>query len=128
MKKIILLTLIAGILLVGCTEKEKPVGEKALKGDSLSEETVTIESILRDVQKYNGKTVVVKGRVTPGLAFEFVNEQPYRLDDGTAQIWVITRGVMPPKDASITVKGEVVTPYQIKGRRFEVAIIEKERK
>nr|NIV35598.1 hypothetical protein [Anaerolineae bacterium] len=56
---------------------------------------------------------------------EFVDEQPYLLEDGTGEVWIITREVMPPEGTKVTVTGTVRVPYQIKGRRYEVAVIEK---
>ncbi len=69
----------------------------------------------------------MRGRVEPGLAFQFVNEQPYRLIDAGGALWVVTEREMPPAEQEITVRGVVAVPYQIKGRRYEVALLERER-
>ncbi len=89
--------------------------------------TVPIGDIMSTPERYTGKEVIVKGTVKVGLAFEFVDEQPYQLKDKTGQIWVITRGFMPEDNSTLTVKGKVRTPYQIKGRRYSVVILEEER-
>lgn len=131
------------IILAGCVEKEEAVVATEKKpAPSLAEEApeapetqvqvekkagLTIADILNNPAAYEGKEVTLRGRATPGLAFEFVDEQPYLLSDGTGEIWVITRGTMPMQGAEVTVRGRVVTPYQIKGRHYEVAIIEIER-
>ncbi len=134
------LFLLTMLILAGCVEKEeavvatekKPLSKEvseALPQEEKVEKRVgiTIADILNNPAAYEGKEVTLRGIATPGLAFEFVDEQPYLLSDGTGEIWVITRGVMPAQGAEVTVRGEVVVPYQIKGRHYEVAIIEIER-
>jgi hypothetical protein len=121
----IIISLVLLSYLLSC-EKEETIGE----GGKRTEKAKGITSIARLLEKrdrYKEKLVVVSGKATPGLAFEFVNEQPYLLDDGTGQIWVITTGTMPEKDRAITVKGKVFMPYQIKGRRYEIVILEMDR-
>jgi|Deesub1362A_J573_1020465.scaffolds.fasta_scaffold00570_2 hypothetical protein len=134
------------LILAGCVEKEEavvatekkpapPLVEEAPEAPEtqLQKEKVekkaglTIADILNNPAAYEGKEVTLRGRATPGLAFEFVDEQPYLLSDGTGEIWVITRAMMPMQGAEVTVRGEVVVPYQIKGRHYEVAIIEIDR-
>jgi hypothetical protein len=131
------------LILAGCVEKEEtvvatekkpspPLAEEAPETQVQKEKVekkagLTIADILNNPAAYEGKEVILRGRATPGLAFEFVDEQPYLLSDGTGEIWVITRAMMPMQGAEITVRGEVVVPYQIKGRHYEVALIEIER-
>ncbi len=119
--------IICALLLAGCVEKESPVGEKAGPREREAK-VVSIAAVLDRRDLYRGREVTVSGKVTPGLAFEFVNEQPYLLDDGTARIWVITKTVVPEEGSWVTVRGRVVMPYQIKGRRYDIAIVETERK
>ncbi len=138
--RLAVLFLLTMLILAGCVEKEeavvatekKPLSKEvseALPQEEKVEKRVgiTIADILNNPAAYEGKEVTLRGIATPGLAFEFVDEQPYLLSDGTGEIWVITRGVMPAQGAEVTVRGEVVVPYQIKGRHYEVAIIEIER-
>lgn len=101
-------------------KKEPARAEKA--------EVVPIGDIISRPQEYVDREVTVEGKAIPGLAFEFVDEQPYLLKDSTGQIWVITRGFMPEEGKGLTVKGRVVAPYQIKGRRYEVVILEEDRR
>ncbi len=115
------------LTLVGCTEREEVVGEKKETGQS-TEATTRIADILGSPESFDGRDVTIEGTAIPGLAFEYVDEQPYRLKDPTGEIWVITRGYMPEEGRWVVVKGTVVSPYQIKGRRFEVAVIERERR
>jgi hypothetical protein len=88
---------------------------------------VEIRSILENPEKFDGSEVTISGICRPGLAFEFVDEQPYLIDDGTGEIWVITMSMVPAQGEFVTVRGVVVVPYQIKGRHYDVAIIEGER-
>ncbi|NOZ60004.1 MAG: hypothetical protein GXO66_10605 [Euryarchaeota archaeon] len=129
------------LVLAGCVEKEEavveavgeaveapvatPQPEPAPAGDAGG--GVRVADILDNPEAYEGMEVVLRGTALPGLAFEFVDEQPYLLNDGTGEIWVITRGTMPMQGSEVVVRGRVVVPYQIKGRHYEVAIIEIER-
>ncbi len=126
------------LLLPGCVEKEVAMvgdvegadasGEGATSGIlQQSGDELRIGDILENPEAYEGKEVVLRGTVTPGLAFEFVDEQPYLLSDGTGDIWIVTRGTMPMQGAEVRVRGIVVVPYQIKGRHYEVAVVEIER-
>jgi len=115
------------LLVSSCTERESPIGSREKAHPSTSSGITPIGKIIERPDEFTGKRVTIRGEAEPGLAFEFVNEQPYLLKDTTGQIWVITSSVMPPKGSPVTIEGEVVSPYQIKGRRFEIAVIERKR-
>ncbi len=113
-------------LITGCTEGENPVrGMKETK--EVSRKAVPIGQILKRPDLFLDRPVTIRGTAHAGLAFEFVDEQPYRLQDNTGSIWVITRGTMPREGSTVVVTGRVVSPYQIKGRRYEIAILEDRR-
>jgi hypothetical protein len=117
-------------LLAGC-EREQPVSpptEVQQEAFTDTSQGLHIAEILRSPEAYKGRLVTIRGKCTPGLAFEFVDEQPYLVQDESGQIWVITSSTMPPKDSALTVRGEVAAPYQLKGRHFSVALIERERR
>ncbi len=123
--KIIALLLLV-LMLLGCVEKEEEFDLK--KKQALTEDNIVkISEIIEKPGEYKNSIVTIEGTVEPGLAFEFVNEQPYLVDDGTGKIWVITKAVMPKKGQKVKVRGVVHTPYQIKGRRYKVAIVEVKR-
>ncbi len=128
LRKISTLTILLAFLLSisSCIEREEPI-EKTKEKVSEGKGVRSISSLLNEKDLYKGKTVIISGKVSTGLAFEFVDEQPYIIDDETGQIWVITTGTMPEEGKWITVKGKVVMPYQIKGRSYEIAIMEIER-
>ena len=124
--RITILVLIIVLFLIGCVEREEEFDLKK-KPSSTEDNIISISEILKDPQEYKNSIVTIEGVVEPGLAFEFVNEQPYRVDDGSGKIWVITKGVMPQKGQRVRVRGVVHTPYQIKGRRYQVAVVEVKR-
>ena len=118
-------------ILAGCVEQEGAfqVSQNATLEEKKpkKKEGLTVEEILSSPMKFDGKIVTLEGKATPGLAFQFIEEQPYLLDDGTGKIWVITTEEMPAENSYVRVTGKVVVPYQIKGRHYEVAILEEER-
>ena len=109
-----------------CVEQEREVGQKPVKAveEKPRAQGLTVSEIVGNAAAFQGREVIISGEALPGLAFEFIDEQPYTLDDGTGRIWVITTGVMPAEGSRVTVRGTVRAPYQIKGRRFEVAVLE----
>lgn len=135
--RLVALLLLVMLIFAGCVEKEeavvgvekKPVEEFAeapevQRGEAELRAGPSVADILNNPAAYEGREVTLRGTAMPGLAFEFVDEQPYLLNDGTGEIWVITRGTMPMQEVEVEVRGIVVTPYQIKGRHYRVAIIE----
>lgn len=116
---------------LGCVEKEGPVGEAPKPVQSApaapAAPAMKIKAVLTDKAALNGREVIVQGKAKPGVAIEFVDEQPYQLKDETDEIWIVTTGIMPKEGADITVKGTVASPYRIKGRSFDVVVIEAER-
>jgi len=94
---------------------------------SEEKEFISIKEIIDNPKKWDGKVVTIKGFAYPGLALQYVDEQPYLLKDDTGEIWVITKGVPPSEESFVIVRGKVVSPYQIKGHHYEVAVLETER-
>lgn len=123
-----LLILIVVSLLLSCVGKEDIVGLKESGSSEVKAEGTKISAILANSSSYHGRAVTVVGKASGGRAFQFVNEQPYRVDDGTGEIWVVTSGIVPQEDSTVAVTGRVEAPYQIKGRRYEVALIESQRR
>ncbi len=110
-----------------CVEKEKALEAKKSAPLERRAKGLDIAVVLAEAGSYRDREVTVSGNAAPGLAFEFVDEQPYLLNDGTGEIWVITTDVMPAQDAWVTVTGTVRAPYQIKGRNYTVVIVEARR-
>ncbi|RMG73488.1 MAG: hypothetical protein D6710_03325 [Nitrospirae bacterium] len=122
-RKSLILILGVFIFFTSCVEKQEEFG----RGKEPSKETVKVTpigDIISSPERFRDSIVTLSGTAEPGLAFEFVNEQPYLLKDSTGQIWVITKGIMPKRGESVMVQGAVQSPYQIKGRQYDVVIIE----
>jgi uncharacterized protein YdeI (BOF family) len=119
--------LTALMLITSCIEKETVIGKVEETDRAQEPELVLIADILKSGESFRDRSVSVRGKVSAGFAFEFVNEQPYMINDGSGEITVITKGIMPREGAEVRVTGDVRMPYQIKGRSYEIAIIEKER-
>jgi hypothetical protein len=114
--------------LSACVEGEKALPTTAERAGQVPAKSCTfISEIIAKASEADGHEFTVCGRSTAGLAAEFVEEQPYLVEDDSGSLWVITTGAMPEDAGSITVMGEYRAHYQIKGRRFEHVLIEKER-
>lgn len=124
-----LISLLAVLLLTGCIEERREIGPEVI-GPSEQKPVagaVAVNDILADRQGFRGREVTVAGKVMPGLAFEFVSEQPYRIIQGESLLWVITNDIAPQEGSFVNVRGSIAAPYQIKGRSYDVVLVEKER-
>ena len=128
--KIFLILALFGFFLAGgCVEDRQVIGPEVKKMETGQVKSgVRIEDIIAGRESYNGKEVVVAGKVLPGLAFEFVSEQPYRIIQEESLLWVITGDVAPKEGSFVTVRGRIARPYQIKGRSYELVLLEEERR
>lgn len=127
----LILLLLFGILaaLGGCIEDRQDIGPEVKKtAAAQAVQGDRIENINADKDAYNGREVTVAGKVLPGLAFEFVGEQPYQIIQGDSLLWVITNDVSPAEGTFVTVRGRIAAPYQIKGRSYAIVLLEKERR
>jgi hypothetical protein len=116
------------LVLVGCIEGRQDIGSEVKKVEAGPiEHGAMIEDIIENQEAYDGKEVVVSGKVLSGLAFEFISEQPYRIIQGESMLWVITGDVSPKEGSFVTVRGRIARPYQIKGRSYQLVLLEEER-
>ena len=123
----LILTVTAAFFLAGCLEGRQEIGpEVEDSGPGIS--GIAVADILADQDGYKGREVTVSGKVMPGLAFEFISEQPYQIIQGESLLWVITDGVSPREGSFVTVRGRIAKPYQIKGRSYELVLLEEERR
>jgi len=120
--------LISLLLLAACVEKEQTIELKDEQKGPGHDKGLSISQIIQNSASFKEREVTVSGIVSAGKAFQFVNEQPYLIKDDTGEIWVITSGSMPKDGAKATVTGKVTIPFQIKGRKYDIAILETERK
>jgi hypothetical protein len=121
----VLLVLLVAVL-AGCAEGERVVGDSTPPAEPAAGPTLSIAELERDREAWLNREVVVEGTVEPGLAFEFVDEQPYTLNDGSGTIVVITTGAMPAAGSRVEVTGILRAPWQIKGRRYEFVVLERQ--
>jgi len=125
--RLFLMVGLAIFFLAGCIEGQEEIGRSVIKKETSPDIPGTaIGNILSDPAKYLDKKITVSGKVLPGLAFEFISEQPYRIIQGESILWVITDDVAPKEDTFVTVRGRIVQPYQIKGRSYELVLLEEE--
>ena len=118
----------ATLLLAACFEKEEVFDRTSIQtGEPTKSQALPVSEIIRQPGNYTNKEVRVFGKVVGGLAFEFVSEQPYLLEHGGKRLWVISRDIVPPQNHWVTVEGTIVSPYQLKGRHYELALLEKRR-
>lgn len=117
------LALIFLFLSLGCTEQQQEVGLKHGERHAAVQDFLPLATLMSSPGDYVGKEVAVKGTVASSLAFEFVSEQPYLLEDAGQKLWVITDGMVPPKGEQVTVSGVVTAPYQIKGRHYDLVLV-----
>jgi len=84
--------------------------------------TTRIGTLLAEPQRYDGKTVQVRGNVTRGAGFLGIGA--YEVDDGSGRIVVIARGQGVPADGATTrVKGTFQSVFSLAGRTI-AAILE----
>jgi len=117
------LFLVGLLLVLGCTEQEQEIGLKHGETTEVVQDTLPLATLVGSPAEYVGKEVTVTGTVASSLAFEFVTQQPYLLEDAGHSIWVITDGIIPPQGEQVTVSGVLVSPYQIKGRHYDYALM-----
>ena len=126
----LILAVIAGIMVTACIESRQEIGPEVIRSDAGPQISGTsIVEIVSGTDAFNfkDKEVIVSGKVMPGLAFEFISEQPYQIIQGETLLWVITDKMAPKEGSFVTVRGRIARPYQIKGRSYEVALLEEER-
>ncbi|MGQ9608524.1 MAG: hypothetical protein ACUVWN_04430 [bacterium] len=85
-----------------------------------------ISEINDDPQRYQDKTVIVKGTVVETVAIPIIHDGLYQIDDNTGKIWVLSKDV-PYRGERVIVKGEVKTAITINKRTFGTVIIEEDK-
>lgn len=125
---LLILAVFAGSMLTACIENRQEIGPEVIQQDSGPKaDGISIADIIAGGDTYKDKGVIVSGKVMPGLAFEFISEQPYQIIQGESLLWVITDKTAPKEGTFVTVRGKIARPYQIKGRSYTLALIEVER-
>jgi len=91
-------------------------------------EKASIGKILDNPDKYYNKEVGITGTVEDSYSVPFVGGA-YKLDDGTGEIWVVSkRDGAPRKGAKVGAKGKVYTGFNWGGRSFGTVLEESDRR
>ncbi len=80
--------------------------------------TTEIGDIRADPEKYDGKTVTVKGEVKSATNLAFVKF--YVLADGTGEIHVVTERTLPKEGKEVRARGTVHRAFSIGSMSFVV--------
>jgi len=78
-----------------------------------AERTTPIGSILRDLRKYDGQQVTVKGKVVARMSI--LTLRWYEVQDKTGSITVVTKRGLPNRDEEVTVTGTVREVFNVGG-------------
>lgn len=125
----LILALFSSVAISGCIEKRQDIGPEVKKLNREEQRYgEDIETVIKDPEAFNGREITVAGKVMPGLAFSFINEQPYQIIQGDSLLWVITDEIPPAEGAFVEVRGRIAVPYQIKGRSYQIVLLEEERR
>ena len=83
--------------------------------------TIHIRDLLDQPQKYEGKTVQVRGSVTKSAGL--LGNGAYEIDDGTGKIYVIVRGQGVPREGATTkAKGRFESLFSFLGRTMAAIV------
>ena len=82
----------------------------------------TIEEILAEPSRYDGKVLTVKGTVRATL--QFFGYGGCSLDDGTGRLTVITAGKSRSTGQEVAIKGTVKSAFNLGGKTMVVLIEE----
>jgi len=85
----------------------------------------SVAEILADPARYHEQLLEVQGEASNGSGVFSLGV--YDLNDGTGSITVVTSAGLPSDGSVFRVRGEVSTGVTVAGRRFGVALYEKER-
>jgi hypothetical protein len=92
----------------------------------------SIADIESNPTKYENKTVTIKGivRDSDGVNIPIIGIRGgcYKIDDGTASIWVCSENGVPTKGAELKVKGVIQSGAVIRGKNYGLVLVEKSRK
>lgn len=83
-----------------------------------------IGDIQKSPEKYENKTVIVKGQVRSVTKLPGMEEGFYELTDGTGEITVTTKGTLPVEGSSRVVRGTVQSQFKLFGKSFAWVIRE----
>lgn len=89
------------------------VGSAVYFGWGPFERPMPISKVLTDASDLNGKAVMLRAKV--GTGGDLLGRGAYQLDDGTAQIWVLTQNGAPREGSTVTLDAKVTKLAQLPG-------------
>jgi len=95
-------------------------------------ERTSIRDIESDPGRFQNKEVAIAGTVRDSYGISIpgtpIRGGAYKVDDGTASIWIFTEDTVPNRGAQVGVKGLVGSGVNWKGRNYGLGMYEKDRK
>lgn len=85
---------------------------------------VPIGKILKNPERFENRTLTVRGQVLSATKLPFLEEGFYVLKDATGEITVVTRGPLPAEGRTRMVRGKVETTFKVMGKVLGVVIRE----
>jgi hypothetical protein len=83
-----------------------------------------VADIRKNPEKFENKSVVIRGTVTSATKLPFMEEGFYTLDDGTGQITVVTAGALPAEGHKRVVRGTIHSGFSVMGKSFGLTVRE----
>jgi cytochrome c-type biogenesis protein CcmE len=90
----------------------------------LGRASTKIGDIQENPEKYENKTITVKGTVGTVTKLPGMEEGFYELSDDTGQITVTTRGTLPAEGSKRVVRGTIQSQFKLFGKSFSWVIRE----
>jgi hypothetical protein len=101
----------------------------ALGGCAMALHNPSIGDLQRDPGRYLDRTVSVEGRVTTSWGVPLVPFKFYKVDDGTGEVTVLSRGIRTPaRGSQVRVKGRVNELAVLGGRPLGLHLEERDLK
>lgn len=108
-KVLLSITCLCLLLLPGCTSPTK------------------IGKILENTTEYEGKDIVVKGKVSEVTWISLVEQGIYKLTDNSGSIMVFSKQNPPAEGKTVSVEGTVKSAFVVFGKSYGTVLVEKEK-
>jgi hypothetical protein len=89
--------------------------------------TIKISDITGNLSQYNGKSVSINGYVGNTLWNALTGRGAYQVDDGSANIWVVTSKEPPVKGVKVSIQGTVSPAFTLGDTNLGTVINETKR-
>jgi hypothetical protein len=85
---------------------------------------VKIKEIKKSPDRFENRSVTIRGKVSSGTRLPFMTQAFYEVDDGSGSIMVITRKAIPPDGDTVFVRGKVESAFKIGGQTYGTVVKE----